>query len=132
MTGTGLFVSVRATLKRWAQNSPVLFRHDPLFRYAAIAAFVAVIFLTLSIAQDDSRYSAVGGTDKAPGAKATATARTGMASAPAGPRTAEPPAPGSSPDDARPLNIAPGRSIEGIDLTPAHDDFGTLPRKGAP
>lgn len=133
MTGAGLFISLRAMLLRWAKLAPPLFRHDPLFRYAAIAAVLALIFLAVSMVQDDSRYGGVTGTDDAIGSKATTPDRVGQrtTSRTESAGTGTPPAPGSAAQPEDTPAIAPGRSLDGIDVEPApRDDFGTLPQRG--
>ena len=137
--GGSLLVSVRATLLRWANHVPALFRHDPLFRYAAIAAGLALIFLAVSMVQDGRRHDAVTGAGTAAGIPFTAPDRAGQDKAPpsGGSQTAEPPVPepsgaSSSSENAQPLKIAPGHPLEDADVAPApHDSFGTMPKKGS-
>lgn len=135
MTGARLFVSLRAMLLRWAKRAPALFRHDPLFRYAAIAAVLALIFLAVSMVQDDSRYGT--GRDEAPGSRTTRPDRAGQdtTSRTDSAGTGTPPVPRSAaqPDHEDAPAIAPGRSLDSIDVEPApRDDFGTLPQGETP
>ncbi|RWH77991.1 hypothetical protein [Mesorhizobium sp.] len=45
---------------RWAKKVPAMFRHDPLFRYATIAAVLALIFLAVSMVQHVGGHSTGG------------------------------------------------------------------------
>jgi len=129
MTDATLLVSLRAALLRWIKLVPGLFRHDPLFRYAAIAAILAVIFLAVGMVRDGGRDGVVSEAGKTTGSQAKTPDRTGQDNAPPAEQSgaSEPPAPGS-PDAGQPLKIAPGRSLQGVDVTPApRDSFGTLP-----
>ncbi|MEI9425868.1 hypothetical protein O7A70_32775 [Mesorhizobium sp. Cs1299R1N1] len=135
-----LVASVRATLLRWLKLVPTLFKHDPLFRYASIAAVLALILIAVSIGQDVSGRSALSGTGNRTGSAATAPERVGQNGVvPAtGLETTEPPVPGSPgvptpTKDASPPAIAPGRSLNGIDVAPApRDSFGTIPQGDKP
>jgi hypothetical protein len=130
MNVAALSSRLRAAAIRCAKLVPVLFRHDPLFRYATIAAVLALIFLAVSMLQDvggrGALDSATTAPDRAPHDTAPPTGNSD--------RT-EPPAPGSTGTPAAPEDapaIAPGRSLDGIDVEPAPKDrFGTLP-KGEP
>jgi hypothetical protein len=136
MNGATLLSTCRATLMRWTKRVAALFRHDSLFRYATIAAVLALIFLIARLAQD---FFAPGGIPRTSEDMVGGPARSERVQPDdAGPRdssvTTEPPAPGSTagqppaPNDASPPVIEPGRSLEGLDLTPAQrDSFGTLP-----
>lgn len=132
-----MLASVRAALLRWARLCPALFRHDPLFRYAVIAAVVALIFLAVGMIQDGGRHDTVSGAGKATGSASTTPDRSGEHNAPppGGLETAMPPVPGSpgapsAAENAQPPKIAPGRPLEGVDVTPApRDDFGTVPNE---
>ncbi len=137
MTAQTLLSSVRATLMRWLQLVPALFRHDPLFRYATIAAVLALIFLAISIVQDvaGNRDGPVAGAGKNAGTPTSTSEKfeQGNASTAVGSPT-EPPAPGSPSEpgqDDTPA-VAPGRPLQGIKVAPApHDDFGTVPKEGS-
>ena len=138
MMDTTLLVSVRATLLRWLELVPELLRRDPLFRYAAIAAVLASIFLAVSIVQDvsDRRDGSVAGDGKNAGTTSTGPGNfeQGNASSTAGSQTSEPPAPGSTlePAHGEPPAVVPGRPLQGIKVAPApHDNFGILPREGS-
>ena len=139
MTDATLLGSVRARLLRRLKLVPVLFRRDPLFRYATIAAVLALIFLAVSIGQDvaSHRDGPMTGAGKATGSHAKTTDRNGQnkASPSDGSETAMPPVPGSqgapsATQNAPPPKIAPGHSLEGVDVAPApRDDFGTVPKE---
>ncbi|MER9228400.1 hypothetical protein NKI39_22720 [Mesorhizobium sp. M0664] len=137
MTAQTLLSSVRATLVRWLQLVPALFRRDPLFRYATIAAVLALIFLAISIVRDvaGNRDGPVAGAGKNAGTPTSTSEKfeQGNASTAAGSRT-EPPAPGSTSEPAQDHTpaVAPGRPLQGIKVAPApHDDFGTVPKEGS-
>ena len=101
---------------------PALFMRDPLFRYVAIAAIIALMFLIAQIAQDIAGPPAISATPagNADGAIQPSTASTAE-------RTQRPVAP----IPAEVPTIAPGRPLKSIvvDPTPV-DAFGKLP-KGA-
>ncbi|WP_095204596.1 hypothetical protein [Mesorhizobium carmichaelinearum] len=134
MSGTPLFSSARATLLRWTRLVPGLFRHDPLFRYASIAAVLALIFYAVSIGQQ------VAGPDAASSARektapvardSQGSAQQGSAGTAGNTATAGPPAPGSpgapsATTDTAP--ISPGRTLDHLKVEPAaRDSFGTMP-----
>ncbi|MBZ9709841.1 hypothetical protein LB543_24340 [Mesorhizobium sp. ESP7-2] len=135
-----MMASVRAALLRRLKLVPSLFRNDPLFRYASIAAVLALILIAVSIGQDMSGRSALSGTGNRTGSAATAPERVrqnGVVPA-TGLETTVPPVPGS-PDmpapteDASPPAIAPGRPLNGIDVAPGpRDSFGTIPQGDKP
>ncbi|MER8671400.1 hypothetical protein NKH45_30320 [Mesorhizobium sp. M1156] len=138
MTAETLLSSVRATLVRWLKLVPALFRRDPLFRYATIAAVLALIFLAVSIGQDvaGNRDGAMtgAGTNASTPSTGTDNFELGNASSAAGSRTTEPPAPGSTSEPAQDDTpaVAPGRPLQGIRVAPApHDSFGTIPKEGS-
>ncbi|MER9950019.1 MULTISPECIES: hypothetical protein [unclassified Mesorhizobium] len=137
MTDETLFSSVRATLLRWLRLVPALFRRDPLFRYAAIAAVLASIFLAVSIGHDVAGQRDDRPTDAGKNASTPPTGRDnfeqGNASSAARSQT-EPPAPGSTLEPAHEKTpaVAPGRPLQGIEVAPApHDNFGTVPMEGS-
>ena len=128
MNGTAMLSNMLATASRWANLVPGLLRHDPLFRYAAIAAGLALFFLIVRVAQEFAGPGAIspsglGRVEQNP-TDSEDTRATGIT----------PPVPGSAtvppkPEDAIPPVIAPGRSLEGMEVAPApRDNFGTLPR----
>lgn len=125
-----LLPSLRAMLIRWTGLVPALFRHDPLFRYAAIAAILALIFLLVSMGQQ--RAGSGNSVPKANAPISDARHDAGFERGdPLSP--AEPPPPGSAREPAlQAPAVAPGRPLEGIDVAPAPGDgFGTLPKKGS-
>ncbi|MER9632099.1 MULTISPECIES: hypothetical protein [unclassified Mesorhizobium] len=136
MTDETLFSSVRATLLRWLKLVPALFRRDPLFRYATIAAVLALIFLAVSIGQDVGGQRDDRPTDAGKNASTPPMGRDnfeqGNASSAA--QTTEPPHPLGTlePAPEETPAVAPGRPLQGIKLAPApHDNFGTVPMEGS-
>ncbi|KUM25573.1 hypothetical protein AU467_25700 [Mesorhizobium loti] len=120
-------------LARWLKLVPALFRHDPLFRYASIAAVLALILFAVSIGQHVVGAVAVTGAGKT-GPAATVpegSERRGRADMTGGAATARPPAPGSpgapmATTDTAP--IAPGHTLDHLRVEPASPDkFGTMP-----
>lgn len=125
----GPLISTMASgASRWARLVPGLLRHDPLFRYAAIAALLAAFFLGARLAQDFAGPGAIPPVGLDDVDKNAANAGDGSAAVDEPPRpgsTAKPPA---SADAARSA-IAPGRSLNNIRVEPAAPDrFGTLPQ----
>jgi hypothetical protein len=125
MRSTAIVSNLWSAIGHRARLIPGLFRHDPLFRYAAIAAMLALFFLAARAIQEFAGPGAIPATElrlvEQPAAEydgATAT---------------EPPDPGSAaappkPEHAVPPVIAPGRSLNGIEVAPApRDSFGRLP-----
>ena len=131
MGGGPLISIVTSGASRWARLVPGLLRHDPLFRYAAIAAALALVFLAARLAQDFA------GPGEIPPAGSDRIGDNVVKPADRLPTGEEPPRPGSATtppetDDTTPSAIAPGRSLEGIEVEPAsRDRFGTLPREGS-
>ncbi len=99
--------------------APALLRRDPIFRYAAIGALMALVFLVGRAAQD---WAGPGPIPATPPSTIELPSATGPV-APGPPQ----PAPATAPA------IAPGRSLEGVTIAPAPADaFGKLPRKTQP
>ena len=115
----------KSAVAKLARMAPTLFLRDPLFRYAAIAAGIALLFLIAQFAQN------VAGPPTIPAAPAVSAS--GVPDRPKSAATA-PVAPGVSPAAPLPAKaptIAPGRPLDGIAVEPAPaDTFGKLP-KGA-
>lgn len=108
-------------IRRWLRLLPALVLHDPIFRYAAIAAALALLLVIGRVAQDWA----------GPGPISSP-----IDSAAVNPRlapTAQQPSPrpniGSLPAPPTPApTVAPGRPLDGIKVEPAPaDSFGTLP-----
>ena len=101
---------------------PALFMRDPLFRYAAIAAVIATLFLIAQFAQDIAGPPAVSATSPGNGvgnSQPSAASTAGQGRDPAAPTPEQIP------------TIAPGRPLKSIVVDPAPvDAFGKLP-KGA-
>lgn len=105
--------------KRLAAAAPGAFRHDPVFRYAAIGAVASFLVLIARL---------TGGPDRAaprppdPPVSGALGSRYGETAAPGPPSAAA-----LSP----PLSITPGRSLEDVRTAPNSaaptDRFGTLP-----
>lgn len=137
MTDATLLASVHARLLRWLKLVPALFRRDPLFRYATIAAVLALIFLAVSIVQDVTGHRdgpMTGAGNNAGTTSAPDSFEQGNASSAAGSRTSQPPAPGSTlePIDEKTPAVAPGRPLQGIKVAPApRETFGTVPKEGS-
>ncbi|WP_027170233.1 hypothetical protein [Mesorhizobium sp. WSM3224] len=133
MIGATLLASMRAKFSRWLKLVPTLFKHDLLFRYATIAAVLALIFLAVSFGQDIAGRRDGPTTGAAP-ATAPDNFQQGNASSAEGSRISEPPAPGSSSEPAHDETpaVAPGRPLQGIKVAPApRDSFGTVPKEGS-
>ena len=100
MTGEDIAARIGHALRL----APALLRHDPIFRYAAIGAFLALLLLIGRAAQDWAGP---------------------------GPIPATPPSAVESPSatPAAPA-ISPSRSLEGVTIAPAPADaFGRLPQQ---
>jgi hypothetical protein len=110
-------LATRTWLRRLAAAVPSAWRYDRIFRGAVISAGVALVLLILRLAGPPEPSGAA----SAPGAAAPATLGPTYATSHAG-SPAAPPAPGARP------NIAPGRSLDGVTITPALEDdrFGTV------
>lgn len=125
----GPLISIAASgASRWARLVLGLLRHDPLFRYAAIAAMLALFFIVARFAQD------VAGPGAIPPAGSDRVDNNAVNPDDQPPVGEKPPPPGSAvappvPGDARPPTILPGRSLQGVEVEPAPPDrFGTLPQ----
>ena len=106
----------KSTLAKFARIIPALFLREPLFRYAAIAACIALLFLVAQVAQNLAGPPAI---PAAPSASVGGEASKPHASAPPSAPTA--PIPAQAPA------IAPGRPLNGVAVEPAPaDTFGTL------
>jgi len=106
---------VTARIGHALRLAPALLRRDPIFRYAAIGALMALIVLVGRLAQDWA------GPGPIPATPPSAIER---------PSASGPAAPGlSQPVLATAPAIAPGRSLEGVTIAPAPaDPFGRLPQ----
>lgn len=126
MSTAALSSRLRAAALRCANLVPALFRHDPLFRYATIAAVLALIFLAVSMVQDVGGRGALEHSTTVPDRTPHGTVPPAVNS-----DATEPPPPGSPDAPAAPEDapaITPGRSLDRIDVEPAPKDrFGTLP-----
>lgn len=125
----GPLISIAASgASRWARLVPDLLRHDPLFRYAAIAAALALFFLVARLAQDFAGPGAIppAGSDRIDDNAVNPDDGSPVVQTPPAPGTAVAP---SAPGDATTPMILPGRSLQGVEVEPAPPDrFGTLPQ----
>jgi len=106
---------IAARIGRALRLAPALLRGDPIFRYAAIGALLALIFLIGRAAQDWAGPGPIPATSPS----AVELPSPGGSAAPGLPQPAPAPAPA----------IAPSRSLEGVTIAPAPADaFGRLPQ----
>lgn len=105
--------------RRLAAAAPGAFRHDPVFRYAAIGAIVSLLVVVARL---------TGGLEQT-GPRAPEPPTSGALGSRYGERRAPGPAPAAPPSPAP--SIAPGRTLDGIRIAPETaapaDRFGTLP-----
>ena len=107
-------------LHRLLRLIPALVMRDPLFRYGAIAAIVALLFLIAQFAQDLSGPPV---DPPAPAGAAGADAQHSAATPAKRNQGQAVPAPVTVP------TIAPGRPLNGISVEPSDSDtFGKTPR----
>ena len=59
----GTVSNLGSAIGHWAKLIPGLFRHDPLFRYAAIAAMLALLFLAARAIQEFAGPGAIPATE---------------------------------------------------------------------
>jgi hypothetical protein len=110
-----VIVAARAWLRRLAAAAPSAWHYDPVFRWSAIGAGVALALFVLRLADSPAPR----GSSPVPAASVPtslgpsygAAARSSLAPQPA------------------PQKIAPGRSLDGVAIMPARerDPFGTVP-----
>ena len=111
MTGEDIAARIGHALRL----APALLRHDPIFRYAAIGAFLALLLLIGRAAQDWAGPGPIPATPPSAVESPSAT--------PAAPGLPQP-APATAPA------ISPSRSLEGVTIAPAPADaFGRLPQQ---
>ena len=65
MRGTAIVSNLGSAIGHWAKLIPGLFRRDPLFRYAAIAAMLALLFLAARVIQEFAGPGAIPATGSA-------------------------------------------------------------------
>jgi len=112
MTGEDINARIGPALRL----APALMRRDPIFRYAAIGALMALVFLVGRLAQDWA------GPGPIPATPTPSPIERPSETGPAAPGLPQP-APATAPA------IAPGRSLEGVTIAPAPADaFGKLPQ----
>ena len=112
--------ATRTWLRRMAAAAPSAWHYDPVFRWSAIGAGVALALFVLRLAAPPARH----GPPSVPGSSVPANL---------GP-TYGASATGSSPAFPALPKIAPGRSLDGVTITPAPepDRFGTVPPASHP
>lgn len=109
-----------ATIRSLLRAAPAAFRRDPLFRYAAIGAVASFLVLLARLGGGDPPA----GADPVPPPAPAALGSSYGASQPSSPPLSGPPA------SSEPTPIAPGRSLDGVRVTPRGspaDRFGTVP-----
>ena len=125
MRGTAIVSNLGSAIGHWARLIPGLFRRDPLFRFAAIAAMLALLFLAARVIQDIAGPGAIPETGSRLVQQPDAEVEGATATQPPDPGSAAAP---PKPEQAMPPVIAPGRSLNGIEVAPApRDSFGRLP-----
>ena len=112
--------ATRIWLRRLATSVPAAWHYDPVFRWAAIGAGVALALFVLRLTAPPARL----GLSSVPGSAVPANPGPTYGAAATGSLPVSP---------ARP-KIAPGRSLDGVTITPApeHDRFGTMPPASRP
>jgi hypothetical protein len=102
-------------LRRMAAAAPAAWHYDRVFRWSAIGAGIALVLFVLRLAESPTPHTQV----SAPGSSAPAFPGPSHGASTAG----------SPPVSTALPKIAPGRSLDGVTITPApeHDRFGTLP-----
>jgi hypothetical protein len=110
--------ATRTWLRRMVAAAPAAWYHDRVFRWAAIGAGIALVLFVLRLAESPTPHTQV----SAPGSSAPAIPAPTYGASAAGSSLA-PPVSTALP------KIAPGRSLDGVTITPSpeHDRFGTLP-----
>jgi hypothetical protein len=110
--------ATRSWLRRMAAAAPAAWYYDRVFRWSAIGAGIALVMLVLRLAESPAPRMQV----SAPGQPVPANPGPTYGASSAGSLLA-PPVSTALP------KIAPGRSLDGVTITPApeHDRFGTLP-----
>jgi hypothetical protein len=119
-----------ATARMWFQRmavaAPSAWNYDPVFRWSAICAGVALALFVLRLTDFPFSY----GSSPVPAASVPVSLGTSYGTA-AG---SSPAPPGPIPALQRAQKIAPGRSLDGVAITPApeRDPFGTVPSSTHP
>jgi hypothetical protein len=115
MVGMSMVATSRAWLRRMTAAAPSAWHYDPVFRWSAIGAGVTLALFVLRLADSPAPR----GSPPVPAASVPTSlgpsygAATGSSLSPQTP----------------PPNIAPGRSLDGVTITPGpeRDPFGTVP-----
>jgi hypothetical protein len=108
-------VVIRTWLRRMAAAAPSAWHYDPVFRWSAIGAGIALTLFVLRLADSP----APNGASTVPGTSVPTNLGPSYRAATGSPLTPQTPPP----------KIAPGRSLDGVTITPApeRDPFGTIP-----
>lgn len=105
--------------RRLAAAAPSAFRHDPVFRYAAIGAVASFLVLIARLTGGPDRDASRPPEAPVSGALGSTYAETAVPGPPAGAALSPP------------LSIAPGRRLDDVRLAPNSaapaDGFGTVP-----
>jgi hypothetical protein len=112
----------RAWLRRMAAAAPSAWHYDPIFRWAAIGAGVALALFILRLADSPALHGS------SPVPAASVPTSLGSSYGETGGSSLAPPASTAAPAAIVP-KISPGRSLDGVAILPApeHDRFGTVP-----
>ncbi len=112
--------ATRTWLRRLAGSVPSAWHYDPAFRWAAIGAGVALALFALRLAAPPARL----GPPSVPGSSVPANLGTTYGASATGSLPAFPALP----------KIPPGRSLDGVTITPTPDSdrFGTVPPASHP
>jgi hypothetical protein len=110
--------AARSWLRRMAAAAPAAWHYDRVFRWSAIGAGIALVLLVLRLAESPAPRMQI----SAPGSSAPALPGPSYGASMAG-------SPLAPPVSTALPKIAPGRSLDGVTITPApeHDRFGTSP-----
>ena len=116
-----LLSALRQKLVRLLRAAPVAWRHDPIFRYAATGAAVALVVLLARLGGNDP--------DRSPGpSRATVPAPAALGDSYRAAGEIPSPITASAAPPAPVPTIAPGRTLDGVRIEPAPADrFGIAP-----
>ena len=117
-TGSVLRGGTRSRLRRMAAAAPAAWYYDSIFHWSTIGAGIALVLFVLRLAESPAPHTQV----SAPASSAPAIPGPTYGASTVG-------SPLAPPVSTALPKIAPGRSLDGVTITPApeHDRFGTLP-----